>query len=156
MVVAETLAGIALLQSAVKAIKGGLDSAKDISSIAGSIDDLFAGHQQVNKTRNQIQKDPFSLKSITSATIDAKIAEEQLYEMSLAIDMRFGFGTWTGIVNERARLMQEQKAILKARAKEKAREKAALVEDLKTVGWALLALVVIGCTIASLVIWPRY
>jgi hypothetical protein len=52
--------------------------------------------------------------------------------------------------------MQEQKAILKARAKEKAREKAALVEDLKTVGWALLALVVIGCTIASLVIWPPY
>ena len=41
--VAEVLAGIALVSSAVKGIKSTIDTAKDIKDIAGSIDQLLDG-----------------------------------------------------------------------------------------------------------------
>ena len=48
--------------------------------------------------------------------IDAKLAAEKLQEVATMVDMRFGHGTWKGIVAERARRIQEQKeAVAKAR-----------------------------------------
>ena len=44
--IAETLAGIALVKSAVDAIKSGIGTANDIGEIAGHIDNLFLGEQQ--------------------------------------------------------------------------------------------------------------
>ena len=43
MVVAETLAGLALINSTVKGIRSAIGTAKDISSIADDIDNLFKG-----------------------------------------------------------------------------------------------------------------
>ena len=47
--VAEVLAGIALVSSAVKGIKSSIDTAKDIRDIAGSLEDLLDGAEQVEK-----------------------------------------------------------------------------------------------------------
>ena len=45
-----------------------------------------------------------------------KFAQEKMQEVAMMIDMRFGPGTWKGIVDERARRIQEAKeAALKAR-----------------------------------------
>ena len=44
---AETLAGIALVKSAVDGIKSAIGTAKDISEFADDIDKLFTGAQQL-------------------------------------------------------------------------------------------------------------
>ncbi|MDC2981514.1 hypothetical protein OA007_02275 [SAR116 cluster bacterium] len=106
---AETLAGIALVKSAVDGIKGAISTAKDISEIADDIDKLFTGEQQIQRKRIKKQNDPFSVGSVARETIDAKLAQEQMYEVSQLVDLRFGHGTWQGIINERARRLQEQK-----------------------------------------------
>ena len=49
--VAEILAGLALVQSAVKGIRGAIGTAKDVSEIAGDIDNLFKGSSQVAKSK---------------------------------------------------------------------------------------------------------
>ena len=49
--IAETLAGIALVKSAVDGIKGAIGHANDISDIAGHIDNLFEGEKQVQQER---------------------------------------------------------------------------------------------------------
>ena len=49
--IAETLAGIALVKSAVDGIKGAITTANDISDIAGHIDNLFAGEKQIQQER---------------------------------------------------------------------------------------------------------
>jgi hypothetical protein len=49
--IAETLAGIALVKSAVDGIKGAINTANDISDIAGHIDNLFVGEKQVQQER---------------------------------------------------------------------------------------------------------
>mgnify|MGYP003675945633 CR=1 FL=1 len=47
--IAETLAGIALVKSAVDGIKSAIGTANDIGEIAGHIDDLFLGEQQAQR-----------------------------------------------------------------------------------------------------------
>ena len=106
---AETLAGIALVKSAVDGIKGAISTAKDVGEIADFIDQLFTGEQQIQRKRIKTQTDPFSVESVARETIDAKLAQEQMYEVSQLVDLRFGHGTWQGIINERARRLQEQK-----------------------------------------------
>ena len=72
---AETLAGIALVKSAVDGIKSAIDS-QDISEIADDIDKLFTGEQQIQKKKQKRSSDPFSVGSVARETIDAKLAAE--------------------------------------------------------------------------------
>ena len=105
---AETLAGIALVKSAVDGIKSAISTAKDISEIADDIDKLFTGEQQIQRKKIKKQNDPFSVGSVARETIDAKLAKEQMYEVSQLVDLRFGHGTWQSIINERAKRLREQ------------------------------------------------
>ena len=107
--IAETLAGIALVKSAVDGIKSAIGTANDIGEIASHIDRLFDGEQQIQKQKIQKSNSTFSVGNVARETIDAKLAQEQMYEMSLLIDYRFGHGTWAGIIAERARRIQEAK-----------------------------------------------
>ena len=118
---AETLAGIALVKSAVDGIKSAIGTAKDISEFADDIDKLLTGEQQIQRKRIKKQNDTFSGGSVARETIDAKLAQEQVCEVSQLVDFRFGHGTWQGIINERARRLQDQKEAKKPHrlAKEK-------------------------------------
>jgi len=118
--IAETLAGIALVKQSVDFIKSNISTVQDIGQIAGQIDDLFRGEKEIQKQRSKKSgsglTDQFGVQSVAQETIDAKLAQEKMQEVSMMIDMRFGPGTWKGIVDERARRIQEAKeAALKAR-----------------------------------------
>ena len=99
---AETLAGIALVKSAVDGIKGAISTAKDISEIADDIDKLFNGEQQIQKKKQKRSSEPFSVGSVARETIDAKLAAAQRQKIATLIDLRFDHGTWQSIINERA------------------------------------------------------
>ena len=115
--IAETLAGIALVKQSVDFIKSNISTVQDIGQIAGQIDDLFRGEKEIQKQRSKKAgsglTDQFGVQSVAQETIDAKLAQEKMQEVATMIDMRFGPGTWKGIVDERARRIQE--ATLKAR-----------------------------------------
>ena len=118
--IAETLAGIALVKSAVDGIKGAITTANDISDIAGHIDNLFAGEKQIQQERAKKAgvgiTDQFGVNNVARDVIDAKIAAEKLQEVATMVDMRFGHGTWKGILAERQKRIQEaREAALKAR-----------------------------------------
>ena len=106
---AETLAGIALVKSAVDGIKGAIGTAKDVGEIADFLDQLFVGEQQIQRKKSKKANDPFSVGSVARETIDAKLAAEHRQEIATLIDFRFGHGTWQSIINERAKRIQEQK-----------------------------------------------
>ena len=50
MVVAETLAGLALVNSAVKGIRSVIGTCKDVSEIADQIDSVFKGTKEVKQS----------------------------------------------------------------------------------------------------------
>lgn len=150
--IAETLAGIALVKSAVEGIKSAINTAKDINDIASHIDNLFEGEKQIQQQRIKKQTDPFAISSVASETINAKLAQEHLYEISQLVNLRFGPDTWQSIINERAKRIQE--------AKEKAAEvrrieirKAKEVEELFQTILLILAIIVVLVIVTVIAIY---
>ena len=145
MVVAEVLTGIALVQKSVEFIKSNIQTAYDIRDIAGSIDDLFAGEKQVQQARNKKSGgvglgDQFGVDTVAKEMIDAKLAAEQLQEVATMVDMRFGHGTWAGIIAERAKRIQEAKEAAAAAKRQKLKEAREFEETMKQ--WVLTAVIV--------------
>ena len=46
---AEAMAGVALVKASVEFIKSNIDTAKDIGEIAGAVDNLFKGQEDIEK-----------------------------------------------------------------------------------------------------------
>lgn len=141
MVVAEVLTGIALVKQATDFIKSNINTVKDIGQMAGHIDDLFRGEHEAQKARNKkAGVDTFSVNSVAQEVIDAKLAAEKLREVSVLVDMRFGPGTWAGIVNERAKRIQEAKEAERKRKIEQARKEHEFWEVAKATAIAVIAI----------------
>ena len=118
--IAETLAGIALVKSAVDGIKSSINTANDIGDIAKYVDNLLEGEKQVQQQRAKKSGasigDQFGIESVAQEVIDARIAQEKIQEMRTLVDMRFGPGTWQSIVDLRNKRIKEAKeAAAKAR-----------------------------------------
>jgi hypothetical protein len=142
--IAETMAGIALVKGAVDGIKSIINTANDVSDIASYVDKLFEGEKQVQQKRNSKSGvDSFGgIGGVASEVIDARLAKEKMQEVATLIDMRFGHGTWKSIVDERARRLQEEKA----KAMEARRiqiQKAKEIEELFQTILLVIAIVVV-------------
>ena len=136
MPVAEILAGIALVKSSVDFIKSNIDTCKDIGELGGAIDNLLRGKDEAEKIKNKRGlgvREQFDTAHIAREAIDAKLAAEQLQEISTLINLRFGPNTWKEIVNERARRIAEAKEAEKQARIEKRKQDAETWEDIKTV-----------------------
>ena len=134
--IAETLAGIALVKSAVDGIKSAIGTANDIGDIAGYIDNLFEGEKQVQQNRNKKAGsaglgDQFGVDTVAREVIDARIAAEKLQEVAMMVDMRFGPGTWKGIVAERAKRIQAAKEAAIAARREEIKRQEEMMENIK-------------------------
>lgn len=126
------LAGIALVQKSVEFIKSNIETANDISQIAGAIDGLFAGEKQVQQERFGNKSIIGQSKDAANSVIDAKLAQEQLREIATLINMRFGHGTWQQIIAERNKRIREEKERIAeqkriARQKKKERDEIILI-----------------------------
>lgn len=146
--IAETLAGIALVKSAVDGIKSAIGTANDIGDIAGYIDNLFEGEKQVQQVRNKKAGsvgigDQFGVDTVAREVIDARIAAEKLHEVAVMVDMRFGSGTWKGIVTERANRIKAAKEAAAAARRAEALRQQELLDNIK-VGALVVAVVAIA------------
>ena len=145
MPVAEILAGIALVKSSVDFIKSNIQTAQDIGEIAGAIDGLFKGTEEVQKKRNKKTgvglKDQFGIQSVAQEMIDAKLAEEKMQEMRNLVDMRFGPGTWQGILEERQKRIAEAREAAEAERRRRLKEQAEFWETVK------MFIIIATCTI---------
>jgi len=146
--IAETLAGIALVKSAVDGIKSAIGTANDIGDIAGYIDNLFEGEKQVQQTRNKKAGsvglgDQFGVDTVAREVIDARIAAEKLQEVATMVDMRFGPGTWKGIVAERAKRIQAAKEAAAAARRAEILRQEEMMENIK-VGFVIAMVIAVG------------
>ena len=155
--IAETLAGIALVKSAVDGIKSAIGTAKDVGEIAGHIDNLLTGEKQVQQQRARKSGvglgDQFGIKSVAQEVIDARLAQEQVQQMRTMIDMRFGPGTWQSIVDERARRIQQAKEAERVARIKARREQEEFRENLKQSVLVSLVLTIAGGLIFALLVF---
>mgnify|MGYP003120130072 FL=1 len=140
--ISTTLAGIALVQKSVEFIKSNISTANDIKDIASAIDGMFAGEKQIQQKRFGSKSIIGQTKDVANSVIDAKLAQEQMYEMKKLINYRFGHGTWEQIVAERARRIREEKEAI-AEKKRIARKKQEDFEQILLVGGSVFVGIVI-------------
>ena len=164
MVVAETLAGLALINSTVKGIKSAIGTAKDISSIADDIDNLFKGKEEVKKQAHPIASkwdkflgktlgstaDKLSIGAIAKETIEEKLAEEQILRVQKMVNQRFGYGTWEEILLEHNNRLEKHKKELDKQKRKKSELTKKWYKALEIIG--SLILVVGGCFITFYII----
>lgn len=152
---AEAMAGIALVKSGVEFIKSNIQTAQDIGSFAGAIDNMFAGQEAINKKRSKNSgvgvKDQLGIKSVASEVIDAKLAAEAMDEMRQLIDNRFGFGTWKSIVDLRAQRIHEQKEAEALARKKQRQANKERDEAMKTAFSAVAVIILIGLMFAAMI-----
>ena len=150
--IAETLAGIALVKQSVDFIKSQINTAKDIGEITGAVEGLFRGQDEVEKARNKKAGvsvgDQLGIKTVAQEVIDAKLAAEAMNEMRNMIDMRFGPGTFKSILNLRSKKIKEQKEA-EAEARRIQRRKQREAEE--TIRQAMIVGATIVCAVALLV-----
>lgn len=145
--ISTALAGIALVKQSVDFIKTHINTVQDIGQIASQIDNLFTGEKQVQQARNKKAGgglgDQFGVDTVAKEMIDAKLAAEKLQEVATMVDMRFGHGTWKGILAERAKRLQEQREA-EAKARREMIQKAKEFEEtMKTIGLVSVILAII-------------
>jgi hypothetical protein len=158
--IAETLAGIALVKSAVDGIKSAIGTANDIGDIAAHIDNLFEGEKQVQQKRAKKSgtglTDQFGIQNVAQEMIDAKIAQEKMQEIAMMVNLRFGPDTWRSIVDERAKRIQEAKEMA-AKARREARlAQEEMMDNIKMTG--LVSMVVgaaLGLIFLAFVFLPK-
>jgi hypothetical protein len=133
--IAETLAGIALVKSAVDGIKSAINTANDIGDIAKYVDNLLEGEKQVQQQRSKKSGssigDQFGIQSVAQEVIDARLAQEKVQEMRTLVDMRFGPGTWQSIVDERAKRIREAKEAAAQARREAIQRQEEIMETIK-------------------------
>ena len=157
--IAETLAGIALVKSAVDGIKSTINTANDIGDIAKYVDNLLEGEKQVQQQRAKKSGasigDQFGIESVAQEVIDARIAQESLNEMRTLVDMRFGPGTWQSIVDLRNKRIKEAKEAAAKARREAIKRHNEMMENVKiALGVALIGATGVGLLIFLLtIVW---
>jgi hypothetical protein len=150
MVLGDIVTGINLVKQSVEFIKSTINTAKDVNDIVGAIDDLLDGEQQINAQRNKQAgmgiKDQLGIKNVATEVINAKLAAEERYNMSVLIDQRFGHGTFKSIVDLRAKRIQEAKEKAKQMAKERQQKKEEMME-MVAIGIGILLVVGLAATV---------
>mgnify|MGYP001162536398 CR=1 FL=1 len=141
------LAGMALVQKSVEFIKSNISTAQDIGQIAGAIDGLFAGQKQINQKRFSEGNTIGQYKSAANDVIDAKLAQEQLDEMAILVNNRFGYGTWQTIIKERAKRIADEKEAVKRARQEKLRKQKELFQTIQ-----LIAGIVFGVAVITIIV----
>ena len=168
MVVAETLAGLALVNSAVKGIRSVIGTCKDVGEIADQIDSVFKGTKEVKKSSHPIASrwdsllgrtlgstaDKFSLGAIAKDTIEEKLAEEQMLKVKRMINKRFGPDTWNDILEERRLRIEKQKKSMSKANQKKEEDNAKLFKILETVAGYVLVIAIIG-GVGAYIWWAR-
>ena len=138
MPIAEIMAGIALVKASVEFIKSNIDTAKDIGEIAGAVDGLFRGQEEIEKKRNKkagvTLGGQFGIKSVAQEVFAANLAQDKMQEMKNLITMRFGPDTWQTIVDLRAKKIQEEREAIAAAKRRKREEAREFEEALKQFG----------------------
>jgi hypothetical protein len=155
--IAEALAGIALVKSAVDGIKSTINTANDIGDIAKYVDNLLEGEKQVQQQRAKKSGnslgDQFGIQSVAQEVIDARLAQEKIQEMRTMIDLRFGPGTWQSIVDIRTKRIQEAKEAALQAKREAIKRHNEMMENIKiAAGIGLIGAIGVGLLIFLLTI----
>jgi hypothetical protein len=146
--ISTALTGLALARSGIAFIKENLNSVQDAAQIGQQLSSIFQGFDEFNKER---YSNKIGFKDVADEMIQYRILQEQLQDLKLEINLRFGHGFYESIVAERKKRIEEREEKLK-RERIRKRKELQEVQDifLKVfVGSGLIVTAIIMLMVAS-------
>ena len=111
------IGGLAAARSAINFLKENVDAFNDARTIGQQIGQILQGHDEFNKARYDTKMQAkLGIKDVASDMIEMKLQQEELYQLRLIVNNRFGSTFYDDILKEREKRIHDQKeAIKKAR-----------------------------------------
>lgn len=149
------LTGITLVTTVADKIKQGINAYNSVAELGSQLEALFEGEKQLQRARNKKagKGDPFSTQGVAREVVEHKLAQEKLQEVAVAIDMRFGHGTWAGIIAERNKRIRDAKEAHRKAQIERQRKINEMVETAKVLGVVTGAVVLFLGIIVGYTLW---
>ena len=139
------IGGLAAARSAINFLKENVDAFNDARTIGQQIGQILQGHDEFNKARYDSKMQvKLGIKDVAADMIEMKLQQEELYQLRLIVNNRFGSTFYDDILKERERRIHEQKeAIRKARAAQ-IKQRQELLGILKALGIAVGIILTLG------------
>tara|TARA_R100000231_G_C5277222_1_gene150515 strand:- start:188 stop:727 length:540 start_codon:yes stop_codon:yes gene_type:complete len=149
--ISATLTGIALARQGFELLKNAKEGVSDAQQIGQALTSIFEGHAQFNEKR--YSKSAISFGDIASEEIEYRNMLEDLDELRVLINRRYGHGTFEKIKQEYQERVREQKEQEKLERQKQVRKWAKYREWFQTgaIIFILTVLLVVG-----LLIWKTY
>ena len=131
------IGGLAAARSAIDFLKQNVDAFNDAKTIGQQIGQILQGHDEFNKARyDSKMAAKLGIKDVASDMIEMKLQQEELYQLRLIVNNRFGSTFYDDILKERERRIHEQKEAIKKAKAAQLKKRQELIGILKALGIA--------------------
>ena len=129
------IGGLAAARSAIDFLKQNVDAFNDARTIGQQIGQILQGHDEFNKARYDTKMQAkLGIKDVASDMIEMKLQQEELYQLRLIVNNRFGSTFYDDILKERERRIHEQKEAIKKAKAAQIKKRQELIGILKALG----------------------
>jgi len=129
------IGGLAAARSAIDFLKQNVDAFNDAKTIGQQIGQILQGHDEFNKARYDTKMAAkLGIKDVASDMIEMKLQQEELYQLRLIVNNRFGSKFYDDILKERERRIHEQKEAEKRARAAQLKKRQELIGILKALG----------------------
>jgi len=142
------IGGLAAARSAINFLKENVDAFNDARTIGQQIGQILQGHDEFNKARyDSKMQAKLGIKDVASDMIEMKLQQEELYQLRLIVNNRFGSTFYDDILKERERRIHEQKEAIKKAKAAQLRKRQELIGILKAFGIAISIILTLGAVL---------
>ena len=135
------IGGLAAARSAINFLKENVDAFNDARTIGQQIGQILQGHDEFNKARYDTKMaTKLGIKDVASDMIEMKLQQEELYQLRLIVNNRFGSTFYDDILKEREKRIHEQKEQEKKERLKRAKQRKQIIDLFQ-----ILGMVVMGC-----------
>lgn len=146
--VATIIGGLAAARSAIDFLKQNVDAFNDAKTIGQQIGQILQGHDEFNKARyDSKMAAKLGIKDVASDMIEMKLQQEELYQLRLIVNNRFGSTFYDDILKERERRIHEQKEAIKKAKAAQLKKRQELIGILKALGIAFGIALTLGAVL---------
>ena len=131
------IGGLAAARSAIDFLKQNVNAFNDAKTIGQQIGQILQGHDEFNKARyDSKMAAKLGIKDVASDMIEMKLQQEELYQLRLIVNNRFGSTFYDDILKERERRIHDQKEAIKKAKAAQLKKRQELIGILKALGIA--------------------
>jgi hypothetical protein len=139
------LGGLAAARSAINFLKENVDAFNDARTIGQQIGQILQGHDEFNKARYDTKMQAkLGIKDVASDMIEMKLQTEELYQLRLIVNNRFGSKFYDDILKEREKRIHDQKEAIKKAKAAQLKKRQELIGILKALGIAVGIILTLG------------